>query len=509
MGWFSDLVSGVGDIAGGLVSGVGDLAQDVVKTAAPLGGIIGAATGIPGGAAIGSVLGNALSDGSGAQAQTASGVGSGGYGVQPIIINNTPQSQQQQGLFSQMLPFLLQAGGGLVQGQVNKEAAQTQADALRAAGQQAATAAQFRPVGTTTRFGTSNFQVDPVTGQLTSAGYTSSELAKNYQDLLAGMTSQGLSQGQAQQQLASQYLASQQGQPITALGTQLMGSQAGQPLTSLGQQYLGESPEAIRQRYVQQQTSLLAPQQEQQLAGIRNQLFQTGRGGLATGATSAGNLAATNPELAAYYNSLANQQRQIAAGADAAAQQQAQFGAGLLSQGTGLTQGQQLAGAGLYGTGLGLTQQGQQFGQQLGASAFNPFTAGFGAQTVVEQASQQPLSLSSELAKQFQQANATGGLYNLNAQNAAANAVLRANQVSPFADILSALGKVPAATSAIGGAASGLLGGLLGGSTQQQTQSTTGLGDLINLSGILNPSTTNTAGFTDVFNLDSVDPVWF
>jgi len=66
----------------------------------------------------------------------------------------------------------------------------------------------------------------------------------------------------------------------------------------------------------------LSPMNEQELAGVRNRLFQTGRTGLATGGTSAGNMAATNPELAAYYNSLARQQSQLAAGAEQAAQQQ-------------------------------------------------------------------------------------------------------------------------------------------------------------------------------------------
>ena len=192
------------------------------------------------------------------------------------------------------------------------------------------------------------------------------------------------------------------------------------------------------------------------------------------------------------YNSLANQQRQIAAGADAAAQQQAQFGAGL------------------YGTGLGLTQKGQQFGQQLGASAYDPFKSGFGAQSAVESAAQQPLDLSTNLASKFQQANQTGAKYNLEAQNAAANAMLKANQVSPFADILTALGKTPTATTAIGGAVGGLLGGLFGGTPSAQA-STNPFG--------FDPNALNFGGWNDLgggsggsgFNwgdLGSVDQWW-
>ena len=393
------LVSGITDAVGDVVGGVGDIAGGLVKTAAPYAGLIGGALGGPTGALAGSVLGGTL----------------GGAG-------NTAQSQQAFGGLTQ---GLLGTAASMQQNKVSQAAAEAAQRQALAGGQTAANMAAFRPVGTTSRFGSSGYSIDPATGGL-KADYSLSPLAQSYQNALAGMTNQGLLQGQQQQNLASQYLA----------------SQAGQPLTSLGQQYLGESPEAIRQRYVQQQTALLAPQQEQQLAGIRNNLFQTGRTGLATGATSAGGLAATNPEMAAYYNSLANQQRQIAAGADQAAQQQAQFGAGL------------------YGTGLGLTQQGQQFGQQLGTAAFSPFTAGFGAQGAVEQAAQQPLTLSTDLAKLQAAAGAQQGqLYNTGAQRAAAISLLPEMQTSNTATIL---GGLASPTSGLGGALGGLFSGLGG-----------------------------------------------
>jgi hypothetical protein len=218
-------------------------------------------------------------------------------------------------------PALIASGVGMLGSQQAGQSAQQ-------ANQQVAQAGQFRPIGTTTRFGASDFQFDP-SGRLSGAGYTLSPEALAAQNQLSGMTSQGLMQGQQLQGLASQYL--------------------------------GESPEAVRQRYVQQQNALVAPEQEQQLAGIRNRLFQTGRGGLATGATQAGGLMATNPEMAAYYNAVAKQQAQIAAGADTAAQNQIKFGQG------------------------------------LAAGAYEPFNAGFGAMNVVEQAGQKSLGLGSEL----------------------------------------------------------------------------------------------------------------
>lgn len=505
MGLFSGITNAISDAVGGVADIAGNALGGIASN--PIGAITGLATGnyAP---LLGSALGGIAGGGGGGSATGTAGYFGGGGS--PIIINAAQPQQQQQGinygnLFASLLPSLIQGTGGVLQGQTSKEAAQKAADLARQSGASAAQMAQFRPVGTTTRFGTSNFQFDPTTGQLTSAGYTPSALATGYQDALAKLTTQGLTQGQAQQELAAQYLASQQGKPVSALGSQLMASQAGQPLTSLGQQYLGESPEAIRQRYVEQQTALLAPQQEQQLAGIRNRLFQTGRGGLATGATAAGGLAATNPEMAAYYNSLANQQRQIAAGADTAAQQQAQLGAGLLSQGTGLTQGQQLAGANLYGAGLGLTQQGQQFGQQLGSTAFNPFTAGFAAQNAIEQAAQQPLTLSQELAKLQAASGANAGTLGLRGDLAAANAYLTPEyQLNPLAKALGSLGQSQALGSALGGVfggtgtggtgstgLGGLFGSLFGGGGQDFTGGMSGdfvvpyMGDNNPFAGIL------------------------
>jgi hypothetical protein len=133
-------------------------------------------------------------------------------------------------------------------------------------------------------------------------------------------------------------------------------------MMNLGQQYVGESPEAVRQRYIETQRAVLAPEQEQQLARIRNNLFQTGRTGVATGATTAGGLAATNPEMAAYYNSLANTERRLAADAETQYQNQVNFGTGLLG------------------------------------SATTPFNNVFSSQKAVETAAQQPLGLSTDFA---------------------------------------------------------------------------------------------------------------
>lgn len=239
------------------------------------------------------------------------------------------------------------------------------------AAREAAIAAQFRPVGMTTRFGTSQFtrETDPRTGMpyVSSAEYTPAPELAALQNRLFGTFGQGLTAAETMQQQAGG-----------------LGDRAAQ-LYNLGAGYLAESPEAARQRYISQQQALVGGQNEQALANIRNNLFQTGRTGLAVGGTSTG-MQATNPEMAAYYNALAQQNAQIAAGADQAAQQQQTFGAGLLGTGTQLQQAQQqtLANAyaplqsllGLSGTVENLSQMPYQLGLQLGQAQQPGQTAG-------------------------------------------------------------------------------------------------------------------------------------
>ena len=192
-----------------------------------------------------------------------------------------------------------------------------------ASANQAAQMAQFRPVGVTTRFGKSGFQYGPQ-GELTGAGYQVAPDIAGMRESLIGMAGTGLAQAQQAQ-------AFQPG--ITT---------AGQGLFNLGQQYVGESPQAVAQNYLTQQQQLLAPGREQELARITNQQQQQGRLGLATGATSAGygagapGLQAANPQMAAYYNAMAQQDAQLAANANLAGQQQVQFGQGLMKGGIDL-----------------------------------------------------------------------------------------------------------------------------------------------------------------------------
>lgn len=271
------------------------------------------------------------------------------------------------------------AAGGLFGGSPSVSGAYGGASAAQ---QQAAQNAQFRPVGITTSFGKSNFEIDPTTGQLKSAGYTLAPELQGLQTSLLGGYGGALRQAQ--------------GVDTTAL------NQGAASLYGLGQGYLGESPEAVRQRYIQQQNALVAPQQEQTLANIRNSLFQSGRTGLAVGGTTAGGRQATNPEMAAYYNALAQQQAQTAAGAEQAAQNQITFGKGLLSGGAGL----------------------QSLGYGLQSEAYSPLKTQLGLGSTIESLGQQPLGLSSELAGRVSSAAGSAGqLANTAAQTGLAGQV--------------------------------------------------------------------------------------
>ena len=248
----------------------------------------------------------------------------------------------------------LQTTGGLLQQQTSREAAiaaQAMIDAETAAAKQAAT---FRPIGMTTRFGTSNFGFDPVTGQLTSAGYTLSPEAKNAQDRFVKLAESGLVQAEGAQ---AQFAPLQTG---------------AQSLFGLGNKYLAQSPEEVASNYMKSQMALLAPGREQQYAFLQNKLQQQGRGGLSI-AQGAG-LADTSPEYAAFMNAKIQEDARLAANAQQYGQQNVLFGAGLLGQGStalGNYYAGQTAAYSPYKTALGEVQNLETLGQQ-------PLTMGIG-----------------------------------------------------------------------------------------------------------------------------------
>lgn len=346
--------------------------------------------------------------------------------------------------------------GGISQNETNKAAAQQTAGALQRAGLQAQGLSQFRPVGITNTFGTSQFTINPQTGQLESAGYSLSPSLQASQNALMGNQAQNLTDLSSTQNIGRGYLEANQGAPITALGQQYMQSQIGNPLTQAGLGYLSQSPQQAAQQYIQNQQALLAPGREQAWANLANQDYNRGTMGLKV--AQGGNLQSANPYAAALANAQAQQDLALAAQAQQQGLAQQQAGAGLFSQGTGLTQAQQLAGANLYGSGLGLTQQGKAFGQGLLSSAYQPYTAGLQAAAATEQLAQQPFGLSTNLAQQQSTANANAARLGLAGNVAAAQILFPALQQNNLATALQS----PSLATGLGQWLSGSLGGLSG-----------------------------------------------
>jgi hypothetical protein len=257
----------------------------------------------------------------------------------------------------------------------------TGADSTRAAGEQAAAqqrqaaqGAAFRPVGMTTRFGTSQFtrEIDPATGlpYISSAGYTVAPELQALQNQLFGNFAGGAD------------FAQQQAEQFGAL------SPAAQRAFELGGQYLATSPEQAAQDYMRNQQNLLASSREAQLSGVRNRLFGTGRGGL--GVQTGTGSAPASPEMQAYYNALAQQDLQLSAQAEQAAQQRIGFGTGLFGTGAGF---------------LGTQAQGI-------SSAYSPLQTQLGLSGQVENMAQMPYQLGIQLG-QAQQPGQTAGVQGL------------------------------------------------------------------------------------------------
>jgi hypothetical protein len=370
------------------------------------------------------------------------------------------------------MPFIVAGGallGGLLQGSSNRRAAQTQADASRDAARIAAEESRFRPVGITTRFGRSDFGFGP-DGRVSSAGYTLDPQLRGFQDRFLGLAGGGLNQAEmAQQQFAplqgaaqglfsagQQYFDQPADQRLGGLASQFLGPQTGaDALTSLGQQYLAQSPEEAAQQFMTRQQDLLAPSRERQLSQLQNRMFNTGRQGLAVGATGerpsgAAGLGAASPELEAYYNALAQQDAGLATQAQQAGMDQSRFGAGLLGQGQALGQSQVGFGADLLGRQNQMDMQRQTFGAGLFGTGGNLLTQAYGGQTAalgpyqaylqgasgLEALGQQPLDMGSALGGRNVN---TAGAQALLTGNMPSAQSFAANAFNPFASALTGL----------------------------------------------------------------------
>lgn len=254
--------------------------------------------------------------------------------------------------------------GGLMGSRAAKKAAEAQraqAAASIEAAKIAAEEARFRPIGITTRFGTATPQLTQE-GRLSGYEYAPSGELQSIQDQLARIYGPSLGQAERAAALQPQF------------------EQAGMGLFGLGQQYVGQTPEEIRQRYMQQQRDVLRPydiEEEQRLsAGV----FGRGRGGLSVGAGG-------QPDLQALSESRRRRDLQLAAQADMAAQQQLGFGAGLFGQGAGV---------------LGAGYQAQQ-------ASLAPFQTAFGLGGQAEEMAMQPMQIGAALGAKTAQFGGTAG----------------------------------------------------------------------------------------------------
>ena len=285
-------------------------------------------------------------------------------------------------------------GGSIIQGNKAAKAANTAAQQQREAAAQAAEAARFQPYGVKTGIASSTFGDNTATYQLTPEYQAIRDFA--------------LSQARA-------------GQTDT------------ETLLGLGRRYISASPEEARQQFIMQQRGLLAPGQEAQYNQIKSNLQRTGRGGLAIG--QGGQYAAANPELQAYYNSLAMQEQQLAAAAEQESRARTAYGQGLLS------------------------------------SAYSPITAPLGLATSLEEAGQQTITQGGVLGGAQAQAGANVGRNLLQGSLAAAQTQQAANSWSPWGTALQGLGQ-----SYMGGSFKGMGGGGGGYSAAPYAPSNPGFG---------------------------------
>jgi hypothetical protein len=408
--------TGAGITAGTGLAGTGVLTGSGLGTTL-LGTGTGALTGT--GVLTGSNLGTTLlgtGAGTGVTGALTTGVGTGTLGTGALTtgvgtgLTQAATTGLTAGQLASLLSTGLTTGAGLLQQQTSKEAAQRAQAMIDTETAAAKQAAQFRPIGMTTRFGTSQFQVDPTTGQLVSAGYTLSPEAKNAQDRLVKLAETGLQQAEGAQKAFA---------PLQT---------GAESLFALGQGYLAKTPESVAENYLKQQMALLQPGRELELANLQNRLQQQGRGGLSV--AQGGTLGATTPELQALFNARAQQEAVLAAQAQQAGQQQVAFGAGLLGQGAGA--------------------MGQYYGGQQ--AAYTPYTTALGQVQGLEAAAQQPFTMSQALAQQVAQAGANVGRLGLTgAGQSVALATGPAATTNPYSTLLSGLGASPAFGQALGG----------------------------------------------------------
>jgi hypothetical protein len=306
-------------------------------------------------------------------------------------------------------------GGSYLQGQQAKSAAEKAAQQQREAGERAAQQQQFRPVGITTGFGSSEFTQGPY--GVESAKYT---LTPEMQALRDRRIAE-----------ATAYDPTQLGQYAQPLYG------AGQKLFGLGEDYLSTSPEQAAQQYMAQQQGLLASSRAADLSRVGAANFGRGTGGLGVNTGTGG--APSNPLAQALFNAQARQDLELAARADEAGMARTRFGADLYNVGGGL---------------MGRVPS-------LMSAGYGPLQTQLGLAGSIEEMGQQPLQLGLQVGGQNAQAGANAGRSLLESGIRASQTQQAANSWSPWGTALQGLGQ-----SYMGGSFRGMGGG---GSTPTYT----------------------------------------
>lgn len=319
---------------------------------------------------------------------------------------------------------------GLTNIKGTQRAAEASAAQQAQAARDAAYASAFRPVGMTTRFGTSRFteEIDPRTGmpRVTGASYEVSPELLAIQNRLMGLTGGALTSAEEAAATGQPLGAAAQG--LFGLGGQLIPtdlSRTGSPeamaqaqrLYGLASQVTPTTydPRAAAQSYYNEAQAMMDPARQREEQRLGASVFGRGRAGLSISGVG-------QPELFALSQAREEQNAALAAQARERARQELQqdisLGAGLGLQGLSTQQqAEQLArarfaedlaqGAGLFGTGAQLL--GQQYA--LPTQALGPLQTYLGTIGSVEELGQQPFQLGMALGGQSQQAGqAAGGL---------------------------------------------------------------------------------------------------
>jgi hypothetical protein len=288
---------------------------------------------------------------------------------------------------------IIGAGAGLLgsylSGQSSANADSASAAQLAAMAQQS----KFKPFGVTNSFGQSGFQYDG-SGNLTGAGY---QLAPGVQNQLNSLFSG--SNGMLDQTLGAQ-------QATAPLST------GAQSAMNLGQQYLGANPDEQAQKWMTDQQNLLSSSRGDQLSNIRANLNATGRTGLAIGGN--GGMQASNPEMQAYYNAIAQQDRDLASRATTEGMNYAKFGAGMMGSGADMLN--------------------SMYGAQT--NAFNPYNSAISTSEGLDKLGRNTMDMSTALGSATSTAAANAAKY----AQAGAQYTNSANSYSPWGGLLSGIG---------------------------------------------------------------------